>query len=76
MAHLHRSFALVFALAVLSGLPAAAQPKKTTNFQLENGALKLPGPVAFETDSALSGLVVPLTRSKVPSVESPPPLRM
>jgi OOP family OmpA-OmpF porin len=33
--------------------PAAEKPKrqKTVNFQMENGALKLPGPVVFETGS-------------------------
>jgi OmpA-OmpF porin, OOP family len=33
--------------------PAAAKPQrqKTTNFQMEGGALKLPGPVVFETGS-------------------------
>lgn len=29
----------------------APPPKKTVNFQMENGALKLPGPVVFETGS-------------------------
>ena len=30
---------------------AAPAPRKTMNFQIENGALKLPGPVVFETGS-------------------------
>jgi OOP family OmpA-OmpF porin len=31
--------------------PAPAAPPKTVNFKVENGALKLPGPVVFETAS-------------------------
>lgn len=31
--------------------PAAPAPRKTVNFQMENGALKLPGAVVFETGS-------------------------
>lgn len=42
---------LFLSVALASISESFAERTKTTNFQLENGALKLPGPVVFETGS-------------------------